>query len=60
MAWRELDEPSAADGKQHRGTIRMARVGDGLSCSWGEMVRNSTAIPHRQSRLRGSSKPLAW
>lgn len=41
MAWAELDEPTGASPEKRRSRIRVDRVGDGLSCSWSEVVSHS-------------------
>ncbi len=38
LVWGELDQPSGADGEKRRCTVRISRVGDVLSCCWGERV----------------------
>ncbi len=43
MAWAELDEPTGASPEKRRSRIRVDRVGDGLSCSWSEVVSHPAA-----------------
>ncbi|MFY8149592.1 MAG: PAS domain-containing protein [Prochlorococcaceae cyanobacterium] len=54
MTWGELDEPSGTHAEERRHHIRVDRVGDVLSCSWGEQVARNSGVPTLQSHQQAS------